>query len=258
MYFTVLLFYGIVGVLTSQVLDEYHKITCDLDRHSKLEIRLGSSERFISKPIADEYKTLYGFNGSLHLTLPFKIYDKNYFFTKLIFGGSTNNVLFMELDPGSSAIGVPIVSGGSIYANIYGGVGLGKHFIKVFKNNSFLRIPVSLNVIYFPFIEGSSDNEFLPLMGLDYQFDIEANYEDKYNFSIVPEVAAEYHFTLPNCTSWSIGAYYSRGINIAHEGSIAIQRANGEVVSQTFRKPYNTFGFSLGYSIYREKKNLGN
>jgi len=227
---------------------------CEIQKQSRLEIRLGASDRFISSPVAQEFTTSYGFSPSIHLTLPLRFNNENYLFTKLIFGGSLNNVAFMDKSPGYQDR-IPVLSTGEIYSNIYAGLGFGKHFIKVFKNNkSFLRIPLSLNVIYFPSVEEFGVDGFQPLMDLEYQFDIESNIGDKTNFSLVPEIAVEYHFVLNGCRSYSFGLYYSRGINIAHEGFVAIQRANGEEISQTYSKPFNSYGVSFSYGIFRAKK----
>ncbi len=226
---------------------------CEIQKQSRLEIRLGASDRFISSPIVPEYTASFGFSPGVHLTLPIRLKKENYIFTKLIFGGSTNSVVFRDKSPGYQNR-PSVISGGDLYSNIYAGLAIGKHFIKEFKNKSFLRIPVSLNVIYFPFVEVFGPDGFRPLIAIDYQFDIESNIGDKTNFSLAPEVAAEYYFILNGCRSYSVGLYFTRGINVAHEGFVAIQRVNGETFSQEFSKPFNSYGVSFSYGIYRAKK----
>jgi len=239
----------VIGQRTSKIIES--KINCEIEKQSRIEIRAGVNEKFIQSPIVSEYSTPLGFSPSVHLTIPVKIRD-SYFFTKLIFGGSINNVVFKDISPGFIDR-VPTFASGTIYSNVYTGIGFGKHIIKPLKNKAFLSIPISLNCIYFPYVEVSGNEGFQPLPNIDYQFDVIANYADKTNFSLVPEIAVDYHFILNGCKSYSIGLYYSRGINVAHEGSIAIKKVNGEEFSQSFKKSFNTFGISFGYGIFKSK-----
>jgi hypothetical protein len=140
-----------------------------------------------------------------------------------------------------------------IYENVYAGIGIGKQITKKFKNNTFLRIPISLNLIYLPFVETFEEEGFMQVPFREYSFNIENNLNNKANFSIVPEISIEYHIPFYGCYSLSLGIFYSRGFSNAYEGSIAIQRVNGEIVNESFGKPFNSFGFSIGYGIYRAK-----
>ncbi len=225
---------------------------CNKDRQSRLEVRLGGNERFIKDPIIPEYNSLTGFSPSVHLSLPFKISTSNYLQFKLIFGGSINNLNFNEVVNGS-AVDNNISSRREIYSNTYVGVGLGKGFTLFEKENSFMRIPLSLNLIYIPTVEIISDG-FIEVPLRNYEVDSTANYDDETNFSIVPEISAEYHFLSNGCTSFSIGLYYSRGINTVYEGEVRIRRADGEEFEQSYSKPFNSFGISFGYGIFRAKK----
>ncbi len=242
----------LLSILYFSGLAQVSKVPCSLKSQSRLEIRLGANGRFITSSSIPEVETNVGFNPSATLTLPLKLVRNNYLFTKLILGGSYNNFGFKQIENGQVTSANAIVVSDS-YTNIYAGIGLGKALLKKFKKGNFLRVPISLNVIYFPTVEVSSDNQFIPIFNQDYSSQSSVNYDDKTNFSLVPEIAIEYHFSNDRCLSWSLGIYYSRGVNIAHEGEISILRANGDIVSQSFEVPYSTFGVSFGYGIFRSK-----
>jgi len=221
----------------------------NIKRQSRLEIRIGASERFVANPIIPEYNTLIGFHPSIHLTLPIRIPEDQFILSKLIFGGTINNIEFNQNTNG-------IYRGGTtttIYDNIYVGFGLGYAMNKKFSNGSFLRFPISLSGIYYPYVEISKEPGTQPVPGRDYEVEINSNYDEELNISIVPEIAMEYHFKNDFSRSFNIGVYYSRGFYTTYRGEIILQRANGERFSQSFSKPFNAFGISFGYGLYRKK-----
>jgi len=65
----------------------------------------------------------------------------------------------------------------------------------------------------------------------------------------VPEVAVEYHFSLRGRTFMSFGVHYSRGVNNVYEGEVEVQKANGEILTQSYSRPFSSFGLSFGISL---------
>ncbi len=249
-FFLILLLFTLfrLNFVSCQVSQNSGIFECNLKKQARIELRIGGNERFFNKDLIPETLPIIGFNPSIHLTLPIKFKSKYYLYSKFIFGRSINNIHFNEIGVTRSRIGI---NGTDLYSNIYVGTGIGSHFIKHLKNNSFIRIPISLNVIYFPFVETFSEEGFSPVPFRDYFVDIENNLDDRTNFSLTPELSFEYHFSLMGCTSFSLGMYYSRSFNTTYEGEVAIQRANGEIIRESFNKPFSSFGISISYGIFR-------
>ena len=218
---------------------------CNIQRMSSLTARLGASDRFITSPNNDFYKTPNGFNASGHLTLPFKLNPKFYLLLKAAAGGSINPIKF-QLENSEH--------GTDLYSNLYLGLGMGKAFIwqPYKKNESFVAVTPFINVIYLPYVEEFKD-ENLSLPGTDYLFDANNNLSDKSNFSIVPEIKIDYHFKFYGCNSLSLGLYYSRGISNAFVGDVWIQYPDGEVSTQSYKKPFTAYGLAIGYNIFNKK-----
>jgi len=237
-------------ILIAQESEEKENIDkkyCNIQKMSSLTARLGASDRFITSPNNDFYKTPNGFNASGQLTLPFMLNPKFYLLFKAAVGGSINPIKF-QLEENSE-------HGTDLYSNLYLGLGLGKAFIwqPHKKNESFVAITPFVNVIYFPFVEEFKDED-LRLAGTDYLFDANNNLSDKNNFSIVPEIKIDYHFKFYGCNSISLGLYYSRGISNAFVGDVWIKDPDGEVSTHSYKKPFTAYGLAIGYNIFNRKE----
>jgi len=236
-------------ILIAQESDEkkyIEKKYCNIGRKSTLSIHLGASNRLFTNPENEFYKSTYGFNPSANLTLPIKLKPKFYLRFKASFGGNINMIRFQFAENSSGST--------DLYSNYYMGFGLGKAFIwqPHKENESFITITPFFKLIYFPNAERWK-NENLSLLGTDYLFDSNNNLSDNSNFSFVPEIKIDYHFKFYGCNSLSVGLYYSRGINNAYIGDIWIQSPDGEVTTQSYKKPFTAYGVAIGYNIFNRK-----
>lgn len=248
------LVYLLVALSTSFVLGQKpqeDKLNCQLERQSRINLQIGFSDPLYSRLSIPETLPLTGVTFGVEAAFPWRVKER-FFFTNFKFGRVNYNVHFNDLSIGASQSRLSRNST-DIYENVYAGIGIGKQITKRFKNNTFLRIPISLNLIYLPFVETFGEDGFNLVPFGEYSFDIQNNLDNKANFSIVPEISIEYNIPFYGCYSFNLGIYYSRGFSTAYEGSIAIQRVNGDIVKESFQKPFTSFGLSVGFGIYRAK-----